>query len=241
MIGNLNSIFKQRNKPVSVAPAYDTDAQAYFTANTAITSDADKNAINTYLFVNAKSQGYYSTGWTHSSSGMTPNGTSAFADTYLIPSTNLTQDNAHLSFYSGTNSVGNHFDIGASGSPTTGTNSIVLYSRFTGDVFAGRVNAQTNTQATNTNAQGFYITSRLVSNTQQIFKNGTKTSSSVNSTGRSANSINIGRWNNPSGTLYYSNKQCRFSSIGEGLTDTEATNFTNNVNALMTYFGLNTF
>ncbi len=42
------------------AVAYDTDAQAYFTANTAITSDADKNAINTYLFVNAKSQGYYS-------------------------------------------------------------------------------------------------------------------------------------------------------------------------------------
>lgn len=271
MIGIGKNLFKGNVKAGGVV--YDTDAQAYFTANTAITSDADKNAINTF-YLGLKSDGIYtkikamylpiwssatankwnlvnpqdtngafrltfSTGWSYTSSGMTP--TNAFADTYLIPSTDLTQDNAHLSFYSGTNSVGNHFEMGASGSPTTGTNSIVLYSRFTGDVFAGRVNALTNTQATNTNSQGFYITSRLVSNTQQIFKNGTKTSSSVTSTGRSANSINIGRWNNPSGTLYYSNKQCRFSSIGEGLTDTEATNFTNNVNALMTYFGINTF
>ncbi len=40
------------------AVAYDTDAQAYFTANTAITSAADKNAINTF-YLGLKSDGIY--------------------------------------------------------------------------------------------------------------------------------------------------------------------------------------
>ena len=98
---------------------YDTDALAYFTANTSITSAADKNAINTF-YLGLKSDGIYTkmkamylpiwgsaasskwnlinnrtfdlsftTGWTYSSSGITPNGTSAYADTFLIPSTNF--------------------------------------------------------------------------------------------------------------------------------------------------------
>jgi len=40
------------------AVVYDTDAQAYFTANTAITSAADKNAINTF-YLGLKSDGIY--------------------------------------------------------------------------------------------------------------------------------------------------------------------------------------
>lgn len=252
---------------------YDPDALNYFNANTAITSPADKNAINTF-YLGLKSDGVYtkilqmglyiwssatnnkwnlinpldtngayrltfSSGWTHASTGMTP--TNAYADTFLIPSTNLLQDDAHLSFYCGNNTVGNHFEMGSSGSPSTGTNSVVLYTRFTGNTFAGRINALTNTSVSNSDSTGFYIVSRLNSSTQQIFRNNVKTSSSVSSTGRSANSINLGRWNNPSGTLYYSNKQARFSSIGTGLTDTDASNLSSRVNTLMTYFGLNTY
>ena len=47
-----------RDYSVSGAVAYDTDAQAYFTANTTITSDADKNAINTF-YLGLKSDGIY--------------------------------------------------------------------------------------------------------------------------------------------------------------------------------------
>ena len=71
--------------------------------------------------------------------------------------------------------------------------------------------------------------------------NGTKTTANINSTGLSTNSINVGRWNNPTGTPYYTTKQCRFASSGEGFSDTDATNYTNRVNTLMTYFGINTF
>lgn len=257
-------------RKLNTTPVYDADAQAYFNVNAAITSAADKNAINTF-YVNAKNDGYYSkikwailpiwgtalnskwnlinnrtfdmtfsSGWTYASNGITP--LNAFADTFLIPSINLSQNNSHLSFYSGTNEIaGNKFEIGSSGNPSTGTNSIAMGVRFTGNVFLSRINALTDTSAANTNSQGFYIGSRLNATTQQTFKNGTKTSSSVNSTGLSPNSVNVGRWNNPTGSPYYTSKQCRYASCGDGFTDTEATNYTNNVNTLLTYFGINTF
>jgi hypothetical protein len=260
--------------PYVYSVVYDPDAQAYFNANTAITSSADKTAINNFylglksdniytkiywmilplwstatnnkwnlvnpLDTNAAFRLTFSSGWTHASTGITP--LNAFADTFLIPSTNLSQNNAHLSFYSGTNEVAaNKFEIGSSGNPSTGTNSIAIAVRFTGNLFLSRVNALTDTSSANANSQGFYIGTRLIATTQQTFKNGTKTTANINSTGLSPNSINVGRWNNPTGTPYYTTKQCRFASCGEGFTDTEATNFTNRVNTLLTYFGINTF
>ena len=46
------------SKPISTASVYDTDAQSYFTANTSITSTADKNAINDF-YLGLKSDGVY--------------------------------------------------------------------------------------------------------------------------------------------------------------------------------------
>ena len=39
-------------------------------------------------------------GWTHSSTGALPNGTNAYANTYVTPSTNLNADNLSISYYS---------------------------------------------------------------------------------------------------------------------------------------------
>ena len=120
MPNNINNIkflgrkfFGVRN--LSTTPTYDADAQAYFNVNTAITSAADKNAINTF-YLGLKSDNIYtkiywmilpiwttalnskwnlinnrtydmtfSSGWTYASNGITP--LNAFADTFLIPST----------------------------------------------------------------------------------------------------------------------------------------------------------
>jgi hypothetical protein len=41
----------------------------------------------------------WSGGWTYSATGATPNGTNAYADTKLLPSTNLSQNSTHLSSY----------------------------------------------------------------------------------------------------------------------------------------------
>ena len=48
-------------------------------------------------------------GWTHSSTGATPNGTNGYADTKFNANTNLTNGNFHLSFYSRTNSTSGLF------------------------------------------------------------------------------------------------------------------------------------
>jgi len=52
-------------------------------------------------------------GWTHSSTGADPNGTNAYADTYLAPSL-LINNNTHVSIYSRTDSNGSFCEIGAS-------------------------------------------------------------------------------------------------------------------------------
>jgi len=58
MIGIGKNIFKSNVKVGTAAPVYDADAQAYFTANTAITSDADKTAINDF-YLGLKTDGVY--------------------------------------------------------------------------------------------------------------------------------------------------------------------------------------
>ena len=51
---------------------------------------------------------------THNSNGITPNGTNGYANTYLIPSTSMTNNNTHISYYSRTNSLSNRIEIGVS-------------------------------------------------------------------------------------------------------------------------------
>lgn len=255
----------------SFGVSYDADAQAYFNANTLITSTADKNAINTF-YLGLKSDGIYTkikamylpiwgsaasckwnlvnpvdtnaafrltfaTGFTFSSGGMTPNGTSAYADTFLIPSSNLSQNNNHISYYSRTNVNTTQVEIGAttSGNPP----SSILEIRTSGVTY---LNLSSNAYVTYTdaNSQGFYIGSRTASNVIKLYKNNSNVASGTTaSTGQSNNALSLCAQNNGTTRLYYSTKQCAFASIGEGLDNTEAANFYTRVNTLMTYFGIN--
>ena len=256
MIGNLNSIFKQKIKLSGGAVVYDADAQAYFTANTAITSDADKNAINTF-YLGLKSDGIYtkikamylpiwgsgaSNKWnlinnrsfdlSFSSSGMTP--ANAYANTYFVPSTNGQLNSAHLSFYSRTNSDLNQIDIGSQSS----SQYHILQLRVS-NIYYALINQSGLTSGANTNSTGFYVGNRQLSNDIDLWKNGSKITNGTTASGtRPSNSIYIGA-NNSGSAGAYSTKQCSFSSIGDGLTDTEASNFYTRVNTLMTYFGIN--
>jgi len=277
MIGNLNSIFKQKIKLGGVT--YDADAQAYFNANTTITSSADKNAINTF-YLGLKSDSIYTkikamylpiwgtaasskwnlinnrsfdltftTGWTFSSGGALPNGTSAYADTFLIPSTALTSNSNHISYYSRTNIAQASVEIGCQTDPPIGftdNRTLYQYLRYTADGYALSV---TNIDAnrlnlTNTNSLGLFIGSRTSNVSLKAYKNnatiGTQTAISHGT--QSSISVILGAFKRLSTTQtfsLYSSKQCAFASIGDGLTDAEASNFYTRVNTLMTYFGIN--
>ena len=175
-------------------------------------------------------------GWTHSANGATPNGTNAYADTFLNPSLSLAQNSTHLSYYSRTNVDSNTSEIGAK-SPSTVY--LLLQSRLSNN-FIASINEFYNfsDNASNTNGQGFYVGNRTNLNVRNSWKNGTKlhTSSSISQIQPNLN-LYISALNNAGVTAFYSTKQCAFASIGDGLTDTDSANLYTNVQAFQTSLG----
>ncbi len=173
----------------------------------------------------------FSGGGTFSANGYQPNGTNAYADTFLIPSAAYSvATSGHMSYYSRTDSNGaNEVEMGA------------LTSFVYTDLAVRRSNlismrwgeTSVPTYAASANSLGFYVGSKTTATTQKIFKNGVQVLLSGN-LGNQLPSLKffIGAFNlngTPSG--YYSAKQCAFASIGDGLTDAEALAFYNAVNA----------
>lgn len=260
-----------RDYSVAGGVTYDADALAYFTANTTITSDADKNAINDF-YLGLKSDGVYTkikamylpiwgsassskwnlvnpldtngafrltfaTGFTFSSSGMTPNGTSAYANTFLSPSA-FYSTNMHLSFYSRTSTIGNVADMGSSQIVVNTNYSQLAVARTSiwGQTTNGLVN-----YLSQANALGFFIGQKLTNSSRKVFRNGVVNNSTTTTDSNPLPNTNIYICAlNDNGTpAFYSSKQCSFASIGDGLTDTDASNFHTRVNTLMTFFGIN--
>jgi FMN-dependent NADH-azoreductase len=166
--------------------------------------------------------GTFTSGWTFASTGATPNGTSAYFDTTLNPSTNLTQNNASFSVYSRTNSDGIRCDIGCTDSGGA-VRLISIYAKQSNNINADINSTTSRISVANLNSTGFYLTRRTANNIFKLDKNG----------------INIG--NNtttdiivmPNFNLYlagipffsqFSNRENSFASIGDGLTDTQASN-----------------
>jgi hypothetical protein len=170
--------------------------------------------------------GTFTSGWTFASTGVTPNGTSAMMDTNLSSNTVLTNNNLSLSFYSRTNNTNGNGDFGDKNT-TGGFSAIFLYA---GGLFYGYLADLLNIAQATTDTRGFYTISR--SNTTQInfYRNGanfgTNPKTSVAS-GLNSGTLVIGQANN-----LYSNRQCAFAAVAEGLTDTQASNLYTAVQAM---------
>lgn len=170
--------------------------------------------------------GTFSGGWTFASTGATPNGTSAYMDTGFNPNTQFSSNNGHLSYYSRTNdNIGSYpIEMGSEGSLTTGVNLSVLMPL---DNYKGRIGGNTFLNYANTNSSGFYVVSRTSSTNLIGHKNGVnqQTVSSTNTYAASNFNIYISANNNSNTAQLFSKRQSAFASIGDGLTDTEASNF----------------
>ena len=181
-------------------------------------------------------------GWTHSANGALPNGTNAYADTFLIPSTTLTNNNTHLSFYSRTSTIiNNQRDIavyynGNQPAMALGTNTGIYLS----DSYSFSTNRITGSIV---NASAFFIGTRISNIIHKLYRNGIQlgvTDTSSNSLTLPNQRIYIGAANiSPTAPLVglYSNKQVAFASIGDGLTDTEAANLYTIVQTFQTTLG----
>jgi len=165
----------------------------------------------------------FSGGWTHSSTGATPNGVNAYADTFLVPNSVLLQNSTHISYYSRTNSNLTEIEIGASNGPNATDDKLVLEIRTSGVTYYNINSTTTYIQALDTDSRAFYIGNRTASNVVNGWRNNTKivTGTTASTTPSTAN-VYLGAFNRTSSVALYSNKECAFASIGDGLTDTEA-------------------
>jgi len=165
----------------------------------------------------------FSGGWTHSSSGALPNGTNAFANTFLNPSTSLGLNSTHLSYYSRTNFVGSQIEIGSRNS--TGTQSCYLTYNFSNIAYAAIHKADGIRPNIATDTRGFYVGSRILSTQEKYYTTNIAQTLSGDSVGLNNFNIYLGCYNANLTPMFYSSKQTAFASIGDGLTDTEAANF----------------
>jgi hypothetical protein len=177
-------------------------------------------------------------GWTHSSNGALPNGTNAYANTFLSSGTNLSLNSGHLSYYSRTNTVSASvkIDMGSLKSIPDSYTDLVLgssnltYFRFNNGAAYNSIPA--------TNTLGFYTGSRTAVTTIKTYKNGAII---INGTAVSSSTSSIpffiGASNNNGTAQYFSNNQCAFASIGDGLLDSEALAFYNAVQTFQTTLG----
>ena len=177
-------------------------------------------------------------GWTHSSTGALPNG-SSYADTFLNALTTLTNNNYHLSHYSRTQKItGIEVDIGTIVDPKMialdqyyGGSSVKAF--VCGDYISSQV------LFNDTNTLGMVVGSRTSQTSAKLFMNAVQKGSTLTLSNPNAlpnNTFYLG--SNHSTVAYeYSSKQCAFASIGDGLSDTEVSNLYTAVQAYQTTLG----
>jgi hypothetical protein len=174
--------------------------------------------------------GTFSSGWTFASSGVTGNGTSAYMDTNLNPSTALSSVNSnHQSIYIRTSVSEDAVDIGQiDGKWLTAVSfSGGYYIYNPNNAGAGLLNGFASSML------NLSINTRRSASDLKYFRNNTQIASNNNTNSLSFDSsvVTIG---SAGGLTYFSSRQYAFASIGDGLDDTQASDFYTAVQAFQT-------
>jgi hypothetical protein len=244
---------------VTGGSAFDADAQAFFdrvTTAGGTLSATEQNAVNTLVIAlkadgiwtkmkaiypmvgasaaacaqNLKSSsftGTFTSGWTFASTGVTPNGTSAYMDTNLNVNTDLSVLNSHLSYYQ--NTTLNGIDRMNGVYPGIFIDQISLTS--------GLYGVGTQRNVTLSNFLGLNHVNALT--TVDYFKNGTSVATGALGSSLPSRTLWLGAANTTITNKYWWNMRMAFASIGEGLTNTEASNLYNRVQSFQTTLSRN--
>lgn len=172
-------------------------------------------------------------GWTHSANGALPNGTNAYADTFLIPNTNLLLNNHSFGIYSRTNNtVGNQI-YGSFNNIVTLQHNIVLPGSIQGAFGSGNSGF-----VYPINTTSFFVATRTSNVNFKAFRAGILLGNSAipMTTLPNVNFLFSARLDFSAGTAirWFNRQQLAFGFLGEGLTDTESTNFYNIVQQFQT-------
>ena len=177
---------------------------------------------------------FFSGGGTHSANGYQPGGVNGYANTFLTPSTTLSLNSTHLSYYSRTDVNLTQVEIG-----NQSVSAYLIIEIRTANNSYYIVNTNSYGAAADTNSAAFYIANRTASNINNGFRNSIKTyNTAATSTSLPTNTIYIGAMQtNANVPQYYTTKECAFASIGDGLSDVEALSFYNAVQTFNTTLG----
>jgi hypothetical protein len=178
-------------------------------------------------------------GWTHSSTGADPNGTTGYALTYFNAST-LSSTSTHVSFYSREDSNGLFWDIGANNNDSS--QLLSLYARESGTAKSDSGDYRISRISVNTaNSIGYYVSSRTANNVFKLFKNNSQIGSSTATDNSGMPNFNVSISAVEVGVSrtwqQYSNRQTAFATIGDGLTDAEASSLYTIVQKYQTTLG----
>jgi hypothetical protein len=170
-------------------------------------------------------------GWTHSSNGAQGNGVNSFANPFLSSSANLQLNSAHVSYYSRTNNTSQMVMMG--------TQSLYVLARWTPFHANNSVESDQGGISTGNTTAGFFMSNRTSSTAMKYQINGTiqtdSTSTAALATLQENPSLYLGCQNTLLyGVRLHNNYQTAFSTIGDGLTDTEAANLYTRVQAYQT-------
>jgi hypothetical protein len=163
-------------------------------------------------------------GYVHSSTGALPNGTNAYANTFLTPSVNLNVSSNSFGVYSRTeNTVVGIYGVFDASS--------FLQQNFNGNFINGSLSNRLNYTASPSTR--LMLASR--SNTLfTAYRNGSSIGNNNSFSNNLPNSNFYLFARNYGGPEYYTSHELSFAFLGDGLTSTEVTNFTNLVNTLQT-------
>jgi hypothetical protein len=253
------------NRVMGGGGGFDADAQAFFdrvtTAGGSLTT-TEKNATN-QLVLDMKSAGTWSamkaiypmvgasaaacaqnlksssftgtftSGWTFASTGVTGNGTSAYMDTNFNPQAlgGFTNDYS-MFMYTRTLNVGN----GGNGIGFGGDRIDIFDFGGIRYFTCGIIETQVNTGTT---WIGLSLGSRISSTSNKLYRNNTNTYSN-NTLNTSTSFLNQNlSMGSMGGTAFFTNYQYALFGMGNGLTDTQASNFYTAVQAFQTTLSRN--
>jgi hypothetical protein len=179
---------------------------------------------------------------THDANGVTYNGSSQSANTHLVPSTNLTVTNNHLSLYSRTDARAG-YDMGAASDASIIVDELAIVARFNtgGNIDRAFYSSDGlyNHSVINTDTLGL-ITGTMNGTDQRLFRRSTLISNGTTAgSALTDRPIFIGAVNGGGTASFFAARNYAWNSIGNSLSDTDVTNLNTIIDTFQTALSRN--
>jgi hypothetical protein len=199
------------------------------------------NALNP-LDTNGAYRLTFNGGWTHSSSGATPNGTNGYANTYFAPSTlaSLTISGGTLGMYGPNATAVNKAGMGSWG---PGSNGWVLYPNFNSTIVGFCWENDLGTQSSAiADGNGLIAFSRTGSTNVNFYRRGALVSTNNRTAlGKTSNVMYLGAGNGNGSDTQHSTYRHQFTFAHTGMTGSQMATLDSIIQTYQTSLGRNVY